>query len=161
MSVPRILKALLCPNTGTSYFNIMQLRLPVIMLTTISFSVQLCYSWTLSQSLSSGTTEAGTTSFFQSGKQPACFGHHHSLDSNNMNSVPGTKSRRSVVFDPPDPHSELQGKIKMQPTSTTRKFLPDPKLATKGTQNTSQSCICFLHYSNCSNKNIFQIHNGQ
>lgn len=44
-------------NTGTSYFNILQLRLPVIMLTTTSLSVQLYCSWTLSQSLSSGTIE--------------------------------------------------------------------------------------------------------
>lgn len=52
---------------------------------------------------------------------------------------------RSVVFDPPDPRSELQEKLKMQPTPSARKFLPDPRLATKGTQDTYQSCICFLH----------------
>lgn len=118
-----------------------------------AFSISVIWNnWTL---------QAGTTSFFQSGNQSACFGHHHNWDSNHMNSVPGTKSRRPVVFDPPDSCSELQGKIKMQPTSSARKFLPDPRLATERTQDTSQSCICFLHYSNLSNKNIFQIHNGQ
>lgn len=41
-------------NTGTRYFNILQLRLPAIMLTMTSLSVQHYYSRTLSQSLASG-----------------------------------------------------------------------------------------------------------
>lgn len=149
-------------NSGTSYFNILQIASyhaghnqppSTALLFLDAFSIPVIQNkWTL---------QAGTASFFQPGKQPACSGHHHELHSNNMNSVPGTKSRRSVVFDPPDLCSELQGKIKMQPISSARKFLPDPRLATKGTQDASQSCICFLHYSNLSNKNIFQIHNGQ
>lgn len=129
-------------NTGTSYFNIRKLA-------TQTAGYHADYNQTFGTAhlfldtfsvlviLSNCVLQAGMTFFCESGRYPACFGQHHNPNSNNMNSVPGTRSQRSVVFDPPDPCSELQGKLKMQPISSTRKFLPDPRLATRGTQDTS------------------------
>jgi len=77
-----------------------------------------------------------------------------------MNSIPGTKSRRSVVFNPPDPCSELQGKLKMQPTASKRKFFPDPGLATKAIQYTSP-VLCLLFTLIQPSKDTFQICDGQ
>lgn len=129
-------------NTGTSYFNIGKLATQTAGYhadynQTFRTALPFLYTFSVSVILSNCVLQAGMTSFSESGRYPACFGHHHNPNSNNTNSVPGTMSWRSVVFDPPDPCSELQGKLKMQPTCSTRKFLPDPRLATRGTQDTS------------------------